>query len=162
MLRATIRNTAVPTIVHGGHRINVIPSEVVLDVDGRILPGQDPDEWRSQVQAVVGDEVTVELLSRERGLDFDPASPLFDAIAATIDGLDPGAKLVPFLVSGGTDARHIPGVKVYGFFPFPRSDRNALYTSLVHGHDERVAVEDMAFATRFLYELVVRFCGAAS
>lgn len=161
MLRATTRNTAVPTIVHGGHRINVIPSEVVLDVDGRILPGQDPDEWRDQVQAVVGDEVSVELLSREHGLDFDPASPLFDAIAATIDDLDPGAKVVPYLVSGGTDARHIPDIKVYGFFPFPTSDRNALYTSLVHGHDERIAVEDLAFATRFLYEVVVRFCASA-
>ena len=72
MLRATTRDTAVPTIVHGGHRINVIPSEVVLDVDGRILPGTDPAEWRDRVQQVVGDGVTVELLSEETGILADP------------------------------------------------------------------------------------------
>jgi acetylornithine deacetylase/succinyl-diaminopimelate desuccinylase-like protein len=159
MLRATTRNTAVPTIVHGGHRINVIPSEIVLDVDGRILPGQDPDVWRETVQAVVGDEVEVELLSQESGIAADPASPLFDAIASTIDALVPGAAVAPFLVSGGTDARNIPGIKVYGFFPFLPSDRAALYSSLVHGHNERIAIDDLAFATRFLYEVVVRFCG---
>jgi acetylornithine deacetylase/succinyl-diaminopimelate desuccinylase-like protein len=159
MLRATTRNTAVPTIVHGGHRINVIPSEIVLDVDGRILPGQDPDVWRETVQAVVGDEVEVELLSRESGIAADPASPLFDAIAATVDALVPGAAVAPFLVSGGTDARNIPGIKVYGFFPFLPSDRAALYSSLVHGHNERIAIDDLAFGTRFIYEVVVRFCG---
>ena len=159
MLRATTRNTAVPTIVRGGHRINVIPSEVVLDVDGRILPGQDPEVWRETVQAVVGDEVAVELLSREEGIAADPASPLFDTIAATIADLVPGAAVAPFLLSGGTDAGNIPDVKVYGFFPFLPSDRGPLYNALVHGHDERIACDDLAFATRFLYEVVVRFCG---
>lgn len=158
-LRATTRNTAVPTIVHGGHRINVIPSEVVLDIDGRVLPEEDPDAWRAQVQAVVGDGVAMELLSRETGIAADPASPLFDAIAATIDRLDPGAKVAPCLVSGGTDARNLPGIKVYGFFPFPPSERTAEYTPLVHGHDERIAVADLAFATGFLRDLVLRFCG---
>ncbi|CAA9557369.1 MAG: peptidase M20 [uncultured Thermomicrobiales bacterium] len=160
LLRATTRNTAVPTIVHGGHRINVIPSEVVLDVDGRILPGEDPDVWRDQVQAVVGDGIEVELLSRDAGIAADPASPLFDAIAATIDALDPGARVAPYLVSGGTDAANLPGIKVYGFFPFPPSERVGEYTPLVHGHDERIAVADLAFATRFLHDLVRRFCGA--
>lgn len=160
MLRATTRNTAVPTIVHGGHRINVIPSEIVLDVDGRILPDQDPDGWLAIVRAVVGDGVETELLSRESGIAADPASPLFDAIAATISELVPGAKVAPYLVSGGTDARHLPGIKVYGFFPFDAPERNPLYATLVHGHDERIAVDDLAFGTRFLHDLVVRFCGA--
>lgn len=160
MLRATTHDTAVPTIVHGGHRINVIPSEIVLDVDGRILPGTDPDEWRERIQSVVGDEVEVELLSREEGIMADPASPLFDVIAETMADLDPGSAVAPYLVSGGTDARNIPGVKVYGFFPHPPSDRTALYSTLVHGHDERIAVEDLAFATRFLYNVVTKFCAA--
>lgn len=160
MLRATTRDTAVPTIIHGGHRINVIPSEIVLDVDGRILPGTEPEDWRQRIQEVVGDEVEVELLSREQGIMADPASPLFDAIAETMASMDPGSAVAPYLVSGGTDARNIPGVKVYGFFPHPPSDRNALYSTLVHGHDERIAVEDLAFATRFLYEVVIRFSAA--
>lgn len=158
MLRATTRNTAVPTIIHGGHRINVIPSEVVLDVDGRILPGQGPDEWRRIVQEVVGDEVEVELLSREEGIAADPASPFFDAIAATMDDLVPGAAVAPYLLSGGTDARHLQDTKVYGFFPFPPSGRGPRNNSLIHGHNERIAVDDLTFATRFIYDLVVRFC----
>lgn len=160
MLRATTRNTAVPTIIHGGHRINVIPSEIVLDVDGRILPGQAPEGWRAQVQEVVGDEVEVELLSREEGIAADPASPMFDALAATMAEMVPGAEVAPYLLSGGTDARHLPGIKVYGFFPFPPSDRAAMYSSLIHGHDERIAIEDLAFATQFLYKVVERFCAA--
>jgi acetylornithine deacetylase/succinyl-diaminopimelate desuccinylase-like protein len=159
MLRATTRDTAVPTIIHGGHRINVIPSEIVLDVDGRILPGTDPSEWRDRVQQVVGDGVTVELTSHESGILADPSSPFFDAIAETIAAVDPGARVAPFLVSGGTDAGNIPGVKVYGFFPFPATPRNAEYAPLMHGHDERIHVDDLAFATRFLYDLVVRFAG---
>ncbi|HEV2528683.1 MAG TPA: M20/M25/M40 family metallo-hydrolase [Thermomicrobiales bacterium] len=160
MLRATTRDTAVPTLVHGGHRINVIPSEIVLDVDGRILPGTDPEEWRQRVQDVVGDGVEVQLLSRESGILADPASPFFEAISATIEAMDPGSVVVPYLVSGGTDARNIPGVKVYGFMPFEPGVRNAEYVPLVHGHDERIHVDDLRYATRFLRDLVLRFAAA--
>ncbi|MDQ3411259.1 MAG: M20/M25/M40 family metallo-hydrolase [Chloroflexota bacterium] len=160
MLRATTRNTAVPTIVHGGHRINVIPSEVILDVDGRILPDEDPHAWRDLVQSVVGDEVEVTLLSEETGIAADPASPLYEAIVATMAELAPGTRVAPYLVSGGTDARHLPGVKVYGFFTTTPGAPVALYSSLIHGHDERIGVADLAMGTRFLYELVARFCGS--
>jgi acetylornithine deacetylase/succinyl-diaminopimelate desuccinylase-like protein len=159
MLRATTRNTAVPTIIHGGHRLNVIPSEIILDVDGRILPGQDPEDWRQIVQAVVGNDVEVTLLSREEGIAADPASPFFDAIVETIGEMVPEAVVAPFLLSGGTDARHLPDIKIYGFFPFPPSDRGLRNNSLVHGHNERIAVDDLAFATRFMHDLVVRFSG---
>ena len=159
MLRATTRDTAVPTIVHGGHRINVIPSEISLDVDGRILPETDPGEWRQRIQDVVGDGVDVELVSRESGILADPASPFFEAISVTIETMDPGSAVVPYLVSGGTDARNIPGVKVYGFMPFEPGSRNAEYVPLVHGHDERIHIDDLRFATRFLRDLVVRFAG---
>lgn len=74
-LRAATHNTAVPTILRGGYRINVIPSEVSVDVDGRIVPGQDPDEWIAQIQRVVGETVKVTLLEGERGSASDPASP---------------------------------------------------------------------------------------
>jgi acetylornithine deacetylase/succinyl-diaminopimelate desuccinylase-like protein len=157
-VNATSRDTAVPTVIHGGHRINVIPSEVTLEIDGRILPGTEPEEWRRRVQGVVGDNVDVELLSRNEGIEAEPASPLFDAIDATISAMDPKAVVAPYLSAGGTDARHLPGIKVYGFFPYGPSDHAAGYSQLVHGHDERIGVEDLAFGTRFLYELVLRFC----
>jgi len=156
-LRAATHNTAVPTILRGGHRINVIPSEVSVDVDGRILPGQAPDEWVRQVRHAVGDEVEVTLLEGERGISADPASPFFDTIAATMRDADPGSALLPYLVTGGTDARAFPGIKVYGFMP-TRHDTSV--GNLAHGHDERASIDDLLFATRCLYDVVTRFCAS--
>jgi acetylornithine deacetylase/succinyl-diaminopimelate desuccinylase-like protein len=153
-LRATMHNTAVPTIVHGGHRINVIPSEIALDIDGRILPGQDAADWARRVQAAVGDDVTVELLQGGSGVAADPASPFYEALEATMGDLDPGAKLLPFLVSGGTDARAVPGIKVYGFMP-GQSGEEAL--ALAHGHDERARIDDLLFAVKSFHTLITRF-----
>lgn len=157
MLLATTRNTAVPTIVRGGHRINVIPSEVSVDVDGRILPGEDPADWARQVQAAVGGEVEVELLDGAPGVAADPDSPFFDAIAAAMDDEAPGSALLPYVVSGGTDARLLPGIKVYGFMPSRSGEDIA---GRMHAHDERVRVDDLLFATRCLYGVVARFCAA--
>lgn len=155
MLYATTRNTAVPTIIQGGHRINVIPSEVMVDVDGRVLPGQDPELFADEVRALVGEHVEVELRSGRTGLEADPASPLFDTIRETMGALDPGAEVVPFLVGGGTDAKSLPGIKVYGFMP---SRVNPEEFDLAHAHDERVSIANLEFGTRALYEIVTRYC----
>lgn len=156
-LYARTRNTVVPTMVHGGARINVIPSEIVVDVDGRTLPGEDPEAFRAMVQEVVGDAATIELVVPATGTAADVESPFYDAIRDTLARLAPEAHLVPTMSSGGTDAPLIPGVKVYGFFPFPPSDRLAVYEPLVHGHNERVHVDDLAYATRFLHDLIATF-----
>jgi acetylornithine deacetylase/succinyl-diaminopimelate desuccinylase-like protein len=157
-LYATTRNSAVPTIVHGGVRINVIPAEIVVDIDGRTLPYQDPEAFRAAVQEAVGPDVEIELVNPAVGIESDPESPFFDAIAATMDDLQPGSRLLPYMLSGGTDAGLLPGVKVYGFFPFPPSDRIETYNPLVHGHNERIHVDDLAYATKFLHDVVIRFC----
>lgn len=159
-LRATTRNTAVPTIIHGGHRINVIPGEVVLDVDGRILPHQDPATFISEVQDLLGRDVRVEPASERigsSGIEADPASPLYDTISAVMGDIDPGSLVTPYLVSGGTDAKSIPGVKVYGFNPAPYS---AEENNGAHNHNERVSIDNLLFATKSLYEIVVRYCEA--
>lgn len=157
-LRATTRNTAVPTIIHGGHRLNVIPGEIVCDVDGRILPGQDPAEFVAQVRDLLGDEVIVEPLGDGRpGIEADPASPLFDTIREVIQASDSNATVSPFLVSGGTDAASLPGIKVYGFMPgyFSAEEMNG-----AHNHDERVSIDNLLFGTRVLYDVVTRYCNA--
>jgi acetylornithine deacetylase/succinyl-diaminopimelate desuccinylase-like protein len=159
-LRAATRNTVVPTIVRGGKQINVIPSEVTLDLDTRVLPGQDPAAWRDQVQAVVGDDVEIAMVEPWSGTASDPASPLFDTIQAVMGELVPGATVVPQLLTGGTDAALIPAVKTYGFYPMPSVERNETYSPLIHGHNERIHVDDLAFATVALYEITRRFCGA--
>jgi acetylornithine deacetylase/succinyl-diaminopimelate desuccinylase-like protein len=68
--------------------------------------------------------------------------------------LDPGAKLLPFLVSGGTDARAVPGIKVYGFMP-GQSGEDAL--ALAHGHDERARIDDLLFAVKSFHGIITRF-----
>ncbi len=155
LLYAMTRNTAVPTLVRGGHRINVIPSEVVVEVDGRILPGQDPEAFAAEVQRLVGPNVEVELTSRGRGLEADPDSPLFRTIAEVMAELDPGARVVPYLVPGGTDAKCLPGIKVYGFMPMRDHPEEF---DLAHAHDERISVSTLEFATRALFQIVMRFC----
>jgi len=156
-LHAQTRNTVVPTMIHGGSRINVIPSEIVVDVDGRTLPGADPEAFRAAVQEVVGDAATIELVIPATGTAADVESPFYDAIGATLARIQPDAHLIPIMSAGGTDAPLIKGVKVYGFFPFPPSDRLAIYESLVHGHNERIHVDDLAYATRFIHDLIATF-----
>jgi acetylornithine deacetylase/succinyl-diaminopimelate desuccinylase-like protein len=156
-LRAVTRNTAVPTIIHGGHRINVIPGEVICDVDGRILPGQQPQDFVAQVQELLGDEVIVEGLRGGSGIEADPESPLFDVMRETMSELDPGSEVIPFLTSGGTDAKSVPGIKVYGFVPGKFS--TAEYDSM-HNHDEHITIDNLEFGTRALFEIVTRYCSA--
>ena len=156
-LYARTRNTVVPTMIHGGARINVIPSEIVVDVDGRTLPGEDPEAFRAAVQEVVGDAATIELVIPATGTAADVESPFYDAIRQTLARIAPDAHLMPTMSSGGTDAPLIPGVKVYGFFPFPPSDRLAIYEPLVHGHNERIHVDDLAYATLFIHDLIASF-----
>jgi acetylornithine deacetylase/succinyl-diaminopimelate desuccinylase-like protein len=156
-LYATTRNTAVPTIIHGGVRINVIPAEIIVDIDGRTLPHQDPEAFRAAVQEAVGSGVEIELVNPAVGLESDPDSPFFDAIAETMAEFEPGSRLLPYMLSGGTDAGLLPDVKVYGFFPFPMTPRIAAYQGTVHGHNERIHIDDLAYATQFLHDVVVRF-----
>ena len=158
MLYAISHNTAVPTIVAGGQRINVIPSEVTLSIDGRLLPGEDPEAFRAAVQEAVGDVAEVTLTSRGTGIAADPDSPFFDAIRTTMQALQPDAHILPTLISGGTDAKLLPGIKVYGFFPILAGERVALYNPLVHGHNERIHIDDLALGSRFVYDLVATFC----
>lgn len=158
--RAVTRNTAVPTIIYGGKQINVIPSEVMVEIDGRILPGADPEEFRAAAQEAIGDvaEITFLYDMQESGIEADPESDFFEAIKQTMAELQPDATVIPTLSTGGTDAGLIPGVKVYGFFPVLPTERVQLYDGLVHGHNERLHVDDLGFGTRFMYDIVVRFC----
>ena len=157
---AITRNTAVPTIIQGGHRINVIPGEVTISVDGRLLPGQQPESLYDAVRGLVGPHVEVEPAGQGRpGIEADPESEFFDTIKSTIAELDPGAVAVPYLVSGGTDARALPDIKVYGFMPLRDHPEEF---DLAHAHDERISISNLEFAVRAIYEIATRYCGAGS
>ncbi|RIK36083.1 MAG: hypothetical protein DCC58_19715 [Chloroflexi bacterium] len=116
----------------------------------------------AQVGELLGPDVVVEpspLRSGSSGIEADPASPLFDTIQAVMGEVDPGSTVAPYLVSGGTDAKSLPGIKVYGFWPARLSAAEA---NGAHNHDERVTVDNLEFATRALYEIVTRYCGASA
>lgn len=156
-LWAVTHHTAVPTLVEAGNRINVIPSEVKLGIDCRLVAGTTPEEWRQMVQDVIGDVGEVALVNRNAGIGFDPESPFFDAIRETLTDLVPGANLIPNLIGGRTDAAWFPDIKVYGFFPKAPADRGDAYEGTVHGHNERIHLDDVRFSARFAYNLVATF-----
>ncbi|HEX9116643.1 MAG TPA: M20/M25/M40 family metallo-hydrolase, partial [Anaerolineae bacterium] len=160
-LSASFHNTATPTILRAGEKINVIPAEAECDVDCRILPGTTLEQLEAEVRAVVGPDVELSFDRLHSGLESDPVSPLFDVIGQAIADHTRGGILIPGLITGGTDAKQVTGlgIKVYGFVPMRYE--GASMSGLAHNHNERVTVANLAFGTRVLYDVVSRFCGRA-
>jgi acetylornithine deacetylase/succinyl-diaminopimelate desuccinylase-like protein len=153
-LNAIFRNTATPTILQAGSKINVIPAEAIAQVDCRVLPGATPESIAAEVRAVVGDRVEVEFGRFNPGQESDPASPLFETIKQCVGARVPGSMVVPGLIAGGTDARHVNklGIKTYGFIP-ARYEGPSM-TGLAHAHDERISVANLMFGTQVIYDVV--------
>jgi len=107
-LRSTVRNTATPTILQAGSAVNVIPTQAVARVDGRILPGQTPEGFAAEVQAVVGDRVHVEIADTSHPTqESSPRGPFVDAVRAAIARHEPAAEVVPLMSLGATDSRYL-------------------------------------------------------
>jgi acetylornithine deacetylase/succinyl-diaminopimelate desuccinylase-like protein len=157
-LSASLHNTATPTILRAGSKINVIPAVAECEVDCRVLPGTTLESLEPQVRAVVGNEVEIEFDTLFPGLESDPDSPLFETIRRTLLEDERGGMLVPGLITGGTDAKRVQalGIKVYGFIP--QRYEGPEMSGLAHAHNERVSVANLAFGTRILYQVVRRFC----
>ena len=152
------RNTVTPTVVRGGRQINVTPGEIVLDLDGRLLPGCDPDDLISEVHDALGpptaDGVEIEVVRWEPGppeadLDF------FPALERVMLEMDPEGVPVPILLPGATDARHFArlGIQTYGFLPM-RLPEGFNFSQLVHGPDERIPVDALHFGAEAIYRLI--------
>ena len=158
-LDAALHNTVNATIIGGGLKINVIPSEVHVQLDGRLLPGFGPQDMLRELRAVVGPdpELEVQLVG--------PAQPDIDLsqlelFASVLREADPGCYPLPYLVTGGTDARHFArlGIKTYGFLPLNNpADFNGSAT--IHAADERVPVSALEFGAKCVYEAVMRYRG---
>jgi acetylornithine deacetylase/succinyl-diaminopimelate desuccinylase-like protein len=159
-LHAMVRNTIAPTILKAGSQINVIPSEAEALLDARILPGWTPEKFLGELRTIFGEEAAIEFINPSDALEADPQSPLFNVITDVLKEHDPEAAVIPTLLTGGTDAKHVAmlGTKVYGFAP-------ELYIpgfngwSRIHGHDECISVDSIRWATQVLYEVVARFTG---
>jgi acetylornithine deacetylase/succinyl-diaminopimelate desuccinylase-like protein len=158
-MSAAFRDTATPTILRAGSKINVIPAEAECQVDCRILPGTTREMLEQEVRAVVGNEVEIEFAPSYPALESAPDSPLFETIRRVIAEHANGATVVPGLITGGTDAKRVVslGIKVYGFVP--QRYEGPTMTGLAHAHNERVSVANLEFGTRVLFDVVKKFCG---
>jgi acetylornithine deacetylase/succinyl-diaminopimelate desuccinylase-like protein len=157
MLYAMLHNTATPTKLSAGHKINVIPSIAEAQVDGRLVPGQTSESFLRELRSVLSDDLEIEFHQpTTRGMESNPDSPLYDMMVQTLRAHDPAAIVLPDLVVGATDARHVTrlGTKVFGFCPMFDS---AAEMERVHGDDERISVQNVGFGTRVLYEVVSKF-----
>ena len=159
VLRATLHNTVSPTVLRAGQKTNVIPSEATAEVDGRLVPGQQPEDLLREMRPYIGDDVEVDIIADSRPYESEPASPLFELFQEVLAERDPGCRLVPFLVPGATDGRFLADkdVKVYGFSP-ARQEPGWRILDLAHARNERISLANMDFGSQVLYDIVRRFC----
>ena len=148
MLGAVIRNTVNPTMLQAGYKVNVVPGEAVAHLDGRFLPGYE-DEFLATLHELAGPDVEIEYLTKMSGLETPYDGELAEAMTASILEEDPDAVVAPYLMSGGTDAKHWErlGIRSFGFAPL-RLPEDLDFTSLFHGVDERVPVDALEFGAR--------------
>ena len=154
MLGATISNTANPTMLEAGYKANVIPQNASAVIDGRFLPGYEND-LHETIKKLAGDEIEVEVLTRDIALEAEFAGPLVEAMCKAINVEDSAGIPVPYLMSGGTDnkALHDLGIVGYGFSPL-RLPEDLDFFALFHGVDERVPIDGLKFGVRVLYEFL--------
>ncbi|WP_428951347.1 M20/M25/M40 family metallo-hydrolase [Streptomyces sp. cg35] len=150
LVEATVRNSANPTMLSAGYKINVIPGEATAHVDGRYLPGAE-DEFRTTLDALTGPDVDWEFHHREVALQAPVDSPTFAKMRAAVEEFAPEGHTVPYCMSGGTDAKQFSrlGITGYGFAPL-KLPEGFDYQALFHGVDERVPVEALHFGVRVL------------
>lgn len=154
---ALLRHTVSPTIVQGGHKINVIPSEISLKLDGRLLPGYQPQDLINELRELLGNEVEIEVLQ------YDPGPPaanmaLFETLADILRQADPNGAPIPLVLPAVTDARHFArlGIQTYGFLPMQLPpDFN--FSATIHAADERIPAAALDFGTAAIFQLLTRF-----
>jgi acetylornithine deacetylase/succinyl-diaminopimelate desuccinylase-like protein len=156
-----LRNSTSPTMLSAGYKVNVIPGEAVGYVDGRMLPGQQ-EEFRATLDELTGPDVSWEYYHQETPLEAPPQAPLMAAMSQALLAQDPGARVVPYCMAGGTDAKQFArlGVAGYGFTPLqlpPGFDYHAMF----HGVDERVPVSALHFGVAVMDRLLSGPCGLA-
>jgi len=158
-LRAVLHNTVSPTVLRAGQKTNVIPREATAEVDGRVMPGQQPEDLLREIRPYLGDQIEVEIIGQSKPYETEYASPLFDLFQQVLTEHDAGCVVVPFLVPGSTDGRFLAerGVKVYGFSP-AKQETEASLLELAHARNERISLANMDFGTRVLHDVVRRFC----
>ncbi len=154
MVGATLRNTATPTMLEAGYKVNVVPQRATAHVDGRFLAGAE-DEFLATIDELVGPRVRRETVLHDVALEAPYDVPLVAAMTAALQAEDPGSDTVPYCLSGGTDNKALSrlGIRGYGFSPL-RLPPELDFPALFHGVDERVPVEGLRFGARVISRLL--------
>jgi acetylornithine deacetylase/succinyl-diaminopimelate desuccinylase-like protein len=152
-----VRNTVSPTMLEASEKTNVIPSEILLRMDGRLVPGAKPEDILRELRALIGDDLEIEVFKAEPG----PASSdmgLFDTLGNILRSFDPLGIPLPFVLSGVTDARFFSllGIQTYGFTPLQLPE-NFNFIATVHAADERVPVTALEFGVQAVYSALQKF-----
>jgi acetylornithine deacetylase/succinyl-diaminopimelate desuccinylase-like protein len=158
-LRSVLQHSVNATVVRGGTNVNVLPTEVSVELDGRLLPGSAGSaDFIAAVQALVPDELEVELLVEGEPLPEPDFGPMYELLADVLRRADPDGVPVPMITSASTDARLFPqlGISCYGWLPMLFRD-GIDYRSLMHSADERVPVEALHFGESCFYDLLRRY-----
>ncbi|MGW3949895.1 M20/M25/M40 family metallo-hydrolase [Streptomyces sp. NPDC004752] len=150
LIGATLSNTANPTQLNAGYKVNVIPGEATAHVDGRFLPGFE-EEFLADLDRILGPTVRREDVHSDKAVETGFDGALVEAMQSALVAEDPAAKAIPYMLSGGTDAKSFDdlGIRGFGFAPLklpPELD----FAGMFHGVDERVPVDGLKFGVRVL------------
>lgn len=148
LVGATLRNTANPTMLSAGYKVNVIPQGAEAQVDGRFLPGTE-HEFLEQVDELLGPKVRREFVQHNIALETEFEGPLTEAMSAALQAEDPYARIIPYCLSGGTDAKSFRrlGIRCFGFAPL-RLPADLDFSGMFHGVNERVPVDSLIFGVK--------------
>ncbi|MER8117167.1 M20/M25/M40 family metallo-hydrolase [Streptomyces sp. NPDC094031] len=150
LIGATLSNTANPTQLNAGYKVNVIPGEATAHIDGRFLPGYE-EEFLGDLDRLLGPHVRREDVHADKAVETSFDGALVEAMQSALLAEDPIAKAIPYMLSGGTDAKSFDdlGIRGFGFAPLklpPELD----FAGMFHGVDERVPVDGLQFGVRVL------------
>jgi acetylornithine deacetylase/succinyl-diaminopimelate desuccinylase-like protein len=150
LIGATLRNTVNPTVLKAGYKVNVVPQTATAEVDGRFLPGYE-EEFFAELDRVLGPGVTREFIHHDIAVETTPDGALYEAMTSALIAEDPGAQVIPYCLSAGTDAKSFSrlGMRCFGFTPL-RLPPELDFSGMFHGVDERVPVESLSFGVRVL------------
>ena len=160
LFQPMLANTVSPTILRAGYKDNVIPGEATVVLDGRTLPGEDPESFMAELREIVGPDPTFELIKTAPPAETSPDTPLFELIAKSVEAADPGARAIPWMIPGATDSKFYSklGAACYGFSPV-RLEPHMPFGSLYHGNDERLPIDGFNWGLKVYADVVLKFVG---
>ncbi len=155
IINPMLHNTVSPNIIRGGDKINVIPAEISVELDGRLLPQFTPDDMLAELGALLGDDVELEITHYDKGAGA-PDMTLYPLLADILQKADPSGTPIPMLLSGVTDGRFFSriGIQTYGYLP---AEITSELIDSIHAANERIPVAAMEFGTNAISEVLRRF-----